>query len=215
MPNWRTQLRNFFRDLPSRASPRWPWPLRKVRQANIPDTDRDIFERYGETVISMQVSGSFTANPVHARAWLTERADYHERRERWISGRDLFLDIVIIALIGWEIYEGRQQAKVLQHMDNSTAATATAMQTARDSLKSLADAQNEALKILKAEEADRLAQLAKRPALVLYVGHVPLAKARGPLKPSQETDTSATFDIVLKNVARQQLTRSYGESWYP
>ena len=127
--------------------PKWPWPLRKVRKASISPEERDLFERCGETVISMQVTGSFTANVEHAKSWLTERADYHERREQWISGRDFFLEIVIIVLIGWEIHQGREQAKSLQHMDTSTAATANAMQTARDSLKSLADAQNETLRI--------------------------------------------------------------------
>jgi len=90
MPNWVTQ---FIRDLPSRASPKWSWPLRKVRKAKIPKEDRDYFERYGENVISMKVSGSFDQDEQHARAWLTERADYHERREQWISARDLFLDL--------------------------------------------------------------------------------------------------------------------------
>src|SRR5712692_10977782 len=103
MPNSVTRLLKFIRDLPSRTSPRWPWPLRKVRKANIPNGARDFFERYGETVISMKVSGSFDQDVEHARAWLTERADYHERREQWISARDLILDLVIIGLIGWEI----------------------------------------------------------------------------------------------------------------
>src|SRR6266478_6592003 len=99
MPNWMTWLPNFLRDLPSRASPRWPWPLRKVRKADIPNTERDLFERYGETVISMQVRGSFVEDAEHARAWLTERADYQERRERIT----LLLEIVVVLLILGEI----------------------------------------------------------------------------------------------------------------
>jgi hypothetical protein len=196
MPNWMTQLLKFIRDLPSRASPRWPWPLRKVRIADIPKGARDYFERYGETVISMQVSGDFAANAEHARAWLTERADYHERRERWISGRDLLLDIAIIALIGWEIYEGSQQAKVLQHMDSSTGDTASAMRAARDSLKSLADAQAASLKILQQEQAER----AKKPRFALYVGNVPINRGSTRLAPlTGNAQDMASVDLLLKN----------------
>lgn len=30
----------------------WPWNWRKVRKANILASDREIFERYGETVVA-------------------------------------------------------------------------------------------------------------------------------------------------------------------
>lgn len=83
----------------------------------------------------MKVSGSFDQDEGHARAWLTERADYHERREQWISARDLILDLVIIALIGWEIHLGYQQERLqsrnfkeqqqsLTNLQNSSAETA-------------------------------------------------------------------------------------------
>ena len=131
MPNWMTRSLKFIRDLPSRASPRWPWPLRKVRKANIPQEDRDYFERYGETVIAMQVSGSFKSDEERARAWLTERADYHERRDAWISGRDFALEIVVIALILSEIIlqsrDFEKQQTVLTNLQDSSAATASAM----------------------------------------------------------------------------------------
>jgi|HubBroStandDraft_6_1064221.scaffolds.fasta_scaffold13708_2 hypothetical protein len=196
MANWMTQFFKFVRDLPGRASPMWPWPLRRVRKANIPDTERDYFERYGENVIAMMVSSGFTGNVANARDWLTERADARERRERWISGRDLFLEIVIIALIGWEIHEGRQQAKVLEHMDSTSGDTASAMKTARDSLKSLADAQNEALKILQQEQAER----AKKPRFTIYVGNVPIDKANARLVPlAGNAQDMASLDLVLKN----------------
>jgi hypothetical protein len=145
---------------------------------------------------------------------LTE-ADFYLKALIWrhdtrTAERDFRLEKLVISLISAEIvlslifgfvglWEGWQQDKTLErqvavlgHMDTSTAVTS-------DSLQKLVTAQAASLKILQTEEADRLAQLAKRPELILYVGHVPLAKARGPLKPTQETDTSATFDIVLKN----------------
>ncbi len=40
--------------------PFWWW--RKVRKANIPKSDRDVFERYGEAVIGTVLTGAF--NPI-------------------------------------------------------------------------------------------------------------------------------------------------------
>src|SRR5882762_6362802 len=162
------QFFKFIRGLPNRASPRWPWPLRKVRNANIPAGERDFFERYGETVISMKVSGSFDQDEQHARAWLTERADYHERREQWISARDLILDLVIIALIGWEIHlsyrqerlqtqDFERQQQLLTNLQNSSAEIFA-------SLQKLVAAQDASLKILQQEQAERI----KKPKLALY-----------------------------------------------
>ncbi len=183
----------------------------KIRRAkDISATERDTCERYGEHVIGTMLAGGFSPKPAdllglyhteetrqHARDWLTERADYRERRDRWISGRDFVLEIVIIVLIGWEIHEGRQQAKVLEHMDRSTGDTASAMQAARDSLKSLADSQNASLKILQEEQAER----AKKPRFGLYLGNVPIDK--GPLYlpdvASGEARSTANFNLGLKN----------------
>jgi cytoskeletal protein RodZ len=138
MPKWMTRSFKFIRDLPRRASPRWPWPLRTVRKANITDSERDYFERYGENVVAMMASSGFEGNVEHARAWLTERADSHERREQWISGRDLILDLVIIVLIGWEIrmsyrqerlqsQDFEKQQQVLTNLQSSSAATANTL----------------------------------------------------------------------------------------
>jgi hypothetical protein len=147
------------------------------------------------------------ASPEEKLRLLTE-ADFYLKALVWrhddrIARRDFRLEVAVIVLISLEIIlsivfgviairEGRDQSKVLAHMDQSTAATA-------NSLQKLIAAQDASLKIIQKVEADRVAQLAKRPKLILYIGHVPLAKARGPLKPSQETDNSATFDIVLRN----------------
>ena len=70
------------------------------------------------------------------------------------------------------------------------------MQTARDSLKSLADAQNETLRILQAEQAER----AKKPRLALYVGNALLDKTAIHLKPrGGVAQTMASLDLLLKN----------------
>jgi len=86
------------------------WGFRQVRHANIPKTHRDVFERYGESVIQLMLAASFqrygenvielmiTANKSlrpkdlaamdvdetmveNAALWLTERADIHSNRE--------------------------------------------------------------------------------------------------------------------------------------
>jgi hypothetical protein len=78
--------------------------------------------------------------------------ELERRSDSWVSWRDLFLEVVVIALIGWEIVMGYSQQKhqdqafekeksIWEHMDTSTKATA-------DTLTSLAgttDAMNKAL----------------------------------------------------------------------
>jgi hypothetical protein len=92
--------------------------LREVRPANIPDADRDLFERYGEQVIGMVLAGGFSpsaadlqrlyteaAIKAHARDWLTERADTLERREQRLE----ILEWAIVALIVLELIVGAIQ----------------------------------------------------------------------------------------------------------
>jgi hypothetical protein len=99
--------------------------LVRIRKAHIPQAERDVMDRYGENVIAQMLSGGSTPrakelHPVyqtdakvkHAARWLTERADSRERRDQWISTRDFILEIVVIALIGWEIRLGYQQARL-------------------------------------------------------------------------------------------------------
>ena len=68
-----------------KAEPMWWW--RKVRKVTISKVERNIFEQYGETVVALivvnQLSGigNVLVNRTSAEAWLTERADIHERRE--------------------------------------------------------------------------------------------------------------------------------------
>jgi hypothetical protein len=69
---------------------RWP----KVWIANIPQSDRDLFERYGETVVALILAGTFSRRSAelkplfddqvvmdHARDWLRERSSIRELRE--------------------------------------------------------------------------------------------------------------------------------------
>jgi hypothetical protein len=71
------------------------WWWRKIRYADIPKEHRDIFERFGESVIQSMVAASHQPRAAELRAmypddaqiknaceWLTERADAHEQREQ-------------------------------------------------------------------------------------------------------------------------------------
>jgi hypothetical protein len=236
-----------------------PAPMRwRIRRADIPENERDIFDRYGEAVISTIVAGGFIpdaqdlrnlfSGPVvpsqetneHARDWLTERGDLNERRVI----RDFVLEIIIIALIGieiglgvWGLREGGQQAKVLNDMNTNTAATVKAVgelrkaqeQALTEQTKSLAsleqmntalqssvretaqmlEAAQKQLQILQAEQAARLAELAKKPNLQLYVGASVLKPvgATESAKPKQITSTLASFDITLRNGGNASATK--------
>jgi hypothetical protein len=150
------------RELPSRLSSRW-W-LRKVRKANIPEAERDICERYGENAIAqtlasghnprskdLQVIYQTDETVQHARDWLTERSDYHERKEQWRAIQEfvvIVLEILVIALISWEIHisirEEREEVQAfgkeqeiwrnLEASSRATASTLTALQQTTEQL---------------------------------------------------------------------------------
>jgi hypothetical protein len=212
----------------------WPWNWRKVRKAQITKEDREIFERYGEAVVASILASNPSTTEIHAyiagqdyepssqgrrpaaRDWLTECRDAHERREQRLES----IEIGVVALITLEIilsltfggigiYDARKQGKVLDHMDASAAATAETMQAVRDELKSLASDQAKAREILEQQERDRLAQLAKKPELVLLVGHVLLTRGHGAVKPTQQSDNSATFNFVLQNMGEATTSKVY------
>src|SRR5437899_4858162 len=83
-----------------------------------------------------------------------QAAERDRRRNEELAQRDFRMEVAVIVLIGVEIIlslvfsflairDARAQATLLAHMDNSTAATATAMSAVSKSLQSLADAQAE------------------------------------------------------------------------
>jgi hypothetical protein len=82
---------------------------RKVRKANIPEADRDTFERFGEIVIVSLLTSGLTpvAKELQAfygveekernvKAWLTERGDSQERREQRLE----FVEWAILVFVG-------------------------------------------------------------------------------------------------------------------
>jgi hypothetical protein len=149
-----------------------------------------------------------------------------ENRKYWFG---VLIEILVVVLIGWELKEGYKQADVLEKLRESTEATATAMKAAGANLESLnqqqsksldrlnemneklqasltqtgrmASAIGQQLDILKKEQAEREAQLAKKPKPVLYVGSTQLLSTppNTPILPSEQTDTSTSFELILKN----------------
>jgi hypothetical protein len=71
---------------------------------------------------------------VETQAYQSELRQREERRSRRF---DLLLEFVIIALIGWEIYEGYQQARILEHLDQSSAATAQLLKSLQPTLEAM------------------------------------------------------------------------------
>ncbi|HEV1993888.1 MAG TPA: hypothetical protein VGR03_06130 [Candidatus Acidoferrum sp.] len=148
-------------------------PSPKSRKANISPAEREIFERYGETVIAMQVAGSFDQNVEHARDWLTERTRSRQRREQITFA----LEIVVVLLIGGEIllslWGGHQQSQnfdkqqqILTNLQNSSAATAktlTSLQSATESMNTILQMQLDAAKKSEAQ-AERSAKAGEASA---------------------------------------------------
>jgi hypothetical protein len=78
----------------------------------------------------------------------------------------------------------------------------------------MASAARKQLKILEREQADRTAQLAKKPKLQLYIESIPVITGpfnalHAPSYPVREqTDTSITFDSSLRNEGNASASRA-------
>jgi hypothetical protein len=169
---------------------RW-WKLVGIRLAEtISSEERDVLERYGEQVIGTMIAGGFSpdhddlrpfqrdANSlVGARAWLTERSDLRDWRDRWVSGRDLVLEIVVIALIGWEIHVGivgdRQQAEsfgkqqdILTNLQKSSKDTADILAALKTTTETMSQTNAQQLQAIQKSEtqAERTAKASEDAA---------------------------------------------------
>jgi hypothetical protein len=106
--------------------------------------------------LRQRVDEAFAKSDEKGPGYLAEAQFYmrelEHRRDLWVSRRDLFLEMVVIALIGWEIHMGYQQQThqdeafekektIWEHMDTSTKATADTL----SSLAGTSDAMNKAL----------------------------------------------------------------------
>jgi hypothetical protein len=133
------------------------------------------------------------------------------------------------------IHEANGQGRVLSNIESSTRDSAAAMSAAKASLQILANSQTKSLdhlkqmddslrsslkttgtmasttrnqlQILREEQASRVAQLAKRPKLALYVGDVPVNGLPVSFKPRTVSDTSISFDFRLVNEGDARATR--------
>ncbi len=97
------------------------WWWRKIREADIPQDQRDTFERFGQEIIASILTGGFTPRHVdlqmlyndipmlkNAAKWLTEQGDRREQREQRLETVEwsililivvsVFLGILILAL---------------------------------------------------------------------------------------------------------------------
>ena len=98
----------------------------RVRKADIPPAERDLFERYGERVISGILAGGFTPaatelHPLyqrdevkaHARDWLTERDRLRECRENLVLW--LEVGVLVFVIVGVAIDAGLWYAESHPH----------------------------------------------------------------------------------------------------
>jgi hypothetical protein len=95
------------------------WWWREVRFAKISHADRDLFERYGETVIGSVLSGGLNpaspelrailpgdGNPGklgEARDWLTESRDTHEQKESRLETVEWAILFFVIVAVGVDL----------------------------------------------------------------------------------------------------------------
>jgi hypothetical protein len=169
---------------------RW-WQFVGIRLAkDISQESRDTFDRYGEQVIATMLAGGFYPDDdgvlsfaqkrdwrKSASEWLSERSDIREWRDRWVSGRDLFLEIVVIALIGWEIHIGivgdrqqdesfRKQQEVLTNLGKSSKDTADILAALKTTTETMSQTNAEQLKAIQKSEtqAERTAKASEDAA---------------------------------------------------
>jgi len=159
-----------IRDLLSRATPAWPLRFRAARKSNITDAEREVFERYGENLIAMQVRGSFVEDADHAREWLKERARSHQRRETITFA----LEIVVVLLIGGEILlalwqehlQSRNfddQQKVLTNLQKTAGDQLSILESQKNALADSAAALKAQVEIASKQETRTEAELARHP----------------------------------------------------
>jgi hypothetical protein len=197
--------------------------------SDITEKERDIFESYGEQTISTMLAGGLPPSTQdlrdiyisefakrHARDWLTEVADLREFKDRWVSGRDLFLELVVIALIGWEIFMGYQQERmqsknfidqqrILKDMEESSKATAGTLA----SLKSTTEIMNQSVQRsaaameANAATASQTLHLSERAYLTCAVSLV------APLKTGEKFHAIADVLNAGKGLAIDVVTVTY------
>ena len=105
-------------------------------------TKKQLREKANDCFARLDTAGGLDRPAILAEAQFYIQ-EIDRRYESWISWRDLILEIVVIVLIGLELYfgitEGNKQAIILDQVNSSTAATAA-------TTKSLQQAQQDSLR---------------------------------------------------------------------
>lgn len=145
--------------------------------------------------------------------------DEIERREQaWITSRDFFLEIIIIVLIGLELYfgitGGNAQLDVLAKLNSSASETAASLKSLQEKQQAALDAQEQSLQrlgqmnsalrgqlqILAQEQARRLALPAKDRGLYFWVNGVPLTPDTMRFVDYQQVSpTQIEFTLSIRN----------------
>lgn len=124
---------------------------RRVRRAvNVPTAERDIFDRYGEMVVSSVLAGTFTVRSAdlqplyhdqlvmnHARDWLTERSDLANNHEFWGRTIEILIVVLILAEIGLSIYGIHDARRIATDSEKSTDEEIKVMKGVEGSLESV------------------------------------------------------------------------------
>jgi hypothetical protein len=155
---------------------------------------------------------------VETQTYQQELRRREERNSRWV---DLGLELLIVALIGWEICEGNKQADILNKVAANAEATATTLKTVQGTMAAMNDtiqAQN--------AEADRVLLDVKysgnwlyvtntgRPTIFIYAVHagtipMPPLTPTPSVAPAQRVQlpvpVEETFQAKLKNHDRYRM----------
>jgi hypothetical protein len=111
-------------------------------------TKQQLRAKANECFARLDTAGALDRPGILAEAQFYLR-EIDRRYESWISLRDLILEIVVIILIGLELYfgitEGNKQAMILNQMNSSTTLTATTMKTLQQSQQDSLEEQKKSL----------------------------------------------------------------------
>jgi len=160
---------------------------------------------------------------LEAQSYLQER---DRRHDSWISLRDLLLELVVIALIGWEVHEGNKQYDLLKTMNSNAAATVAAMQKSVEAMGKLQQAQDDSLKtsnasllankqiadtlsnqlrILKVEQDARIEQQNRHPVFELTARTWEFGTGYHTVQVESGKDASATAALRVNRTQDNQV----------
>lgn len=110
---------------------------------------KDLRSRINECFKAAEETGS-DSNALYTKAEFYMRELEH-RRDSFVSGRDLLLEVIVIAMIGWEILMGYRQEHnqstdftkeqaILQHLESSSQSTADTLSALKGTTETMSGA---------------------------------------------------------------------------